>query len=98
MSGPSDVDGNTRMVASEHVRYRRFDEDLVMVDLEGGEYFALDEVGARMWVLMVSGKTPAEVGMALAAEYAARESEILQDCVKLAAELLSRGLLVVRSP
>ncbi len=87
-----------RVAAAEHVRCRRFDDDLVMIDLEGGEYFALDPVGARMWDLLMSGKTPADVGASLAAEYEAGEDEIRRDCTKLVDELLERGLLVVRLP
>jgi hypothetical protein len=87
-----------RVAAARHVRCRRFGDDLVMVDLEGGEYFALDTVGARMWDSLVSGNTPAEVAVALSTEYEADEDEILRDCTKLAAELLKRGLVVVREP
>jgi hypothetical protein len=87
---------NGRVAAAEHVRCRRFDGDLIMVDLEGGEYFALDAIGGRMWDLLVSGKTPTEVGATLGAEYEASEDEIFRDCTSLADELLRRGLLVVR--
>jgi hypothetical protein len=87
-----------RVVAAAHVHCRRFDDDLVMVDLQGGEYFALDGVGARMWDLLNSGKTPAEIGRDLATEYEAEESDILRDCTKLADALLERGLLVIRAP
>jgi hypothetical protein len=91
--GPDD-----RVSAAEHVHCRHFDDDLVMVDLKGGEYFALNTMGARMWDLLISGKTPAEIGAALATEYDASEEELLHDCTKLADDLLKRGLLVVRPP
>jgi|HubBroStandDraft_6_1064221.scaffolds.fasta_scaffold1367459_1 hypothetical protein len=94
MSESTTSAGNRRLAAADHVRCRRFDEDLVMVDLEGGEYFALDAVGARMWDLLVSGKTPAEVGAILAAEYEASEDDIFRDCMKLADDLLHRRLVV----
>jgi hypothetical protein len=86
----------SRVAAAEHVRCRRFDDDLVMVDLEGGEYFALDAVGGRMWDLLVSGKTPAEVGAILVVEYDSTEDQISHDCAKLVEGLLERRLLVVR--
>jgi len=91
-------DPHLRVAAAEHVRCRRFDEDLVMVDLAGGEYFALDAVGGRMWDLLVSGKTALEVGAILAGEYEASEHEIADDCARLVRDLLERGLLVVRVP
>jgi hypothetical protein len=90
--------GDGRLAAAEHVRCRRFDDDLVMVDLEGGEYFALDAVGWRMWDLLVLGKTPTEVGAIFATEFEATQDEICRDCVKLADELLRRRLLVLSQP
>jgi coenzyme PQQ synthesis protein D (PqqD) len=98
MSERSSIGQGGRVIAAEHVRCRPFDEDLVMIDLEGGEYFALDAVGARMWHLLISGLTPAEVGAALAAEYEAREDDICRDCMKLADELLERRLFILRLP
>ena len=50
-----------RVAAAESVRYRQFDDELVIVDLEGGEHFALSGIGSRMWHELISGKTPAEV-------------------------------------
>jgi hypothetical protein len=88
---------DARVAPAEHVHCRVFDDDLVMVDLQGGQYFALDVVGARMWELLIAGNTPAEVGDALAGEYEASKDEILRDCTKLANDLFTRGLLVIRS-
>jgi hypothetical protein len=94
MSEGSTSARNRRVAAAEHVRCRQFDEDLVMVDLNGGEYFALDSIAARMWELLVSGRTATQIAATLALEYAASEDDILGDCVKLADDLLERGLLV----
>jgi CO dehydrogenase/acetyl-CoA synthase alpha subunit len=69
-----------------------------MVDLEGGEYFALDKVGARMWELLVAGETPARIAVILTSEYAAHERNILGDCIDLTEQLLKRGLLVLQQP
>jgi hypothetical protein len=92
------VGPDSRVAPAEHVRFRAFDDDLVMVDLQGGQYFALDVVGARMWELLTSGKTPAQVAATLTAEYDATEEDILRDCIRLTDELLKHRLLVVGSP
>jgi hypothetical protein len=98
MSERSGVGMDARVTAAECVRWRQFDDELVMVDLQGGEYFALNAVGARMWDLLASGKTLAETATALASEYNAGQDEILGDCTKLADELLKRGLIVLKLP
>jgi hypothetical protein len=69
-----------------------------MVDLEGGEYFALDRVGARMWELLVAGETPARIALVLTSEYAAHECDVLGDCIDLTEQLVKRGLLVLQQP
>ena len=46
-------------------------DELVILDLQGGEYFALDWIGSRMWESLVAGKTPGEVAADLAADCAA---------------------------
>jgi hypothetical protein len=97
VSKQASIGAECRVVGAEHVRCRRFDDELVMVDLQGGEYFALDAVGARMWELLIAGETPASVATKLSAEFAASEEEIRRDCTNLANELLQRGL-VVRLP
>jgi hypothetical protein len=94
MSEHSLVDPDVRVAASEHVRSRQFDDELVIVDLEGGEYFALDAIGASMWSALVAGKTPAQVAVELAAKYEAEEKQVLGDCVRLVGDLVGRGLLI----
>jgi hypothetical protein len=89
---------HSRLVASEHVHARRFEDDIVMIDLHGGEYYALDAVGARMWELLTTGRSPNEVATLLLAEYDVHRDQVLRDCMQLVDELVSRNLLVVRQP
>jgi hypothetical protein len=98
MSGPILLEPDGRVAAAENVRCRQFDDELVIVDLEGGEYFALDAIGASMWGALVAGRSPTEVAVDLAAQYDAPEEQILGDCVHLASDLLGRRLLVRRPP
>jgi hypothetical protein len=82
--------------AAQHVSCRQFDDDVVMVDLQGGEYFALDAIGARMWNMLTSGQTTSEVASSLSVEFDAEPAQILRDCEILVDDLLRRGLLVVK--
>jgi hypothetical protein len=98
MSFREPIGANDHVGARPHVHAREFDGDLILLDLEVGEYFALGDVGARMWHELAQGKTPREVAAKLVAEFDATEDDITRDCVRLVEDLLRRGLLERRSP
>ena len=51
-----------RVVVGPNVHARHFDGEMVVLDLDWGDYFGLNEVGMRMWSELAVGRTPAEVG------------------------------------
>jgi hypothetical protein len=83
-----------RWAASSHVHCREFDGELVMLDLESGQYFALEGSGVRMWEGLAAGRSPSEIARDLAREYDVAESVAATDCIRLAEDLVGRGLLV----
>ena len=72
---------------------REFDGELVILDLAGGEYYGLNEVGARIWARLVEGDTPEDVATLLAREYRVERDVALHDVLHLVRELESRKLL-----
>jgi hypothetical protein len=82
-----------RVVIPNHVQFRRFEDELVILDLVGGEYFALNATGARMWERLASGDTPEETAAVLLAEYNVDPKSLLDDCLRLVDELVGRGLV-----
>ncbi len=75
------------------VHVRDFDGELVVLDLAKGDYFGLNEVGAKLWSGLVAGQSPAEVADALFADYDVTRERLLADLVALTGELLARGLI-----
>jgi hypothetical protein len=89
--------GVSRFTVPQDVHVRRFHEELVLLDLARGEYFTLDEVGARVWEGLDQGKSVAEVVAALVLDYDTDVLRLEHDVVALVDELLGRHLLVERS-
>ena len=69
------------------------DGSLVLLDAKGGNYFALDEVGCRIWELSDGSKSIEEVAQALADEYAAPTDEIEADIIELLSEMANENLV-----
>lgn len=85
---------NIRVCVGSNVTAREFDGELVILDLAGGQYFGVNEVGARLWERLLLGKSPAEVASELAADYDVEPAQLLADLLALTDELLARRLVV----
>jgi hypothetical protein len=92
------VGENDRLTPCEQVHARSFDGELVILDLRGGDYYALDAVGARIWEGYRRGETAAEIGRQLTELYAIEYARAVSDCVTLANELVGRKLLRAIDP
>jgi coenzyme PQQ biosynthesis protein PqqD len=80
----------------ESIVWRRGDEGVVVLNPNDGQYFALDEVGGRIWELCDGSRSIAEISDALAEEYDADASVIQADAVELLRELQDERLVTVR--
>lgn len=85
-------DSRARPGAGVHTRV--FDGELVILDLSGGEYYALNATGTRFWRALEDGRTPREVGREIADECGVEFEAVLLDLLALGSQLLERGLLV----
>lgn len=81
-----------RVAPSVHTR--TFDGELVLLDLEGGDYFALDAIGAKFWAGVEAGKSLDTLAEEIAAEYDVTRAQAATDLATLRDELLARGLLL----
>ena len=76
------------------VHTRRFGSELIILELSVGEYFSLDELGARIWEELAQGRSLGDVVEKLAPEYDVVVDRFQDDVCALTAELVRRGLLV----
>jgi coenzyme PQQ biosynthesis protein PqqD len=87
------MDVNDRPKRKERVVWRRGDEGVVILNPADGRYFALDDVGGRIWELCEGTSSVAEIALALAEEYDADASLIEADALELLSELKDEGLV-----
>jgi hypothetical protein len=89
----SPIGPDESLVAAAEVHARRFDDEVVVLDLAGGDYYSLNAMGARIWEQLVAGRTPAEIARALVSDFHVEPERAVKDCLALADELIARGLL-----
>lgn len=72
---------------------RQVNDEMVLLDLAGEQYYALDPVGTRIF-LAVTEKSLSSALTALRTHYAIDAERLEHDVVDLVAALLEAGLLV----
>lgn len=91
------MDLNTRVRIPPHIMTRRVGEDVVVLDLQSGIYFGLDDVGVRVWGLLEKGETVGAAITAITEAYDVAPETVRPDVCELVQELLDRRLLLERT-
>jgi len=85
-----------RTIVPPTVVSRAVDSRTVLLNAATGRYFALDEVGARVWTLVASSPSVGEVYASLLAEYDVEPDVLQRDLEALLTSLEAEGLLELR--
>jgi len=80
---------------SPDVVSRRIGDEIVLMDLESGTYFGLNQVGSRVWELTDAGpQSLSALRDRIVEEFDVADEVAEQDLIKLLGQLASRGLLI----
>ena len=80
---------NPELVSSD------LDGETVMMSIENGEYFGLDSVGSRIWELLETPITVANLVDILVDEFEVSREECEADTIDFLNQLLDKHLLIV---
>lgn len=89
MTGEAD-----RLRPRDRVLAQRAADAVVLLDLDAGTYFSLDEVGARVWELCDGTRSAGDVVAVVQDEYDAPAAVVASDVLALLDELTGERLLV----
>jgi hypothetical protein len=85
----SKVQRNPGMITSN------LDGEIVMMSVEHGEYYGLDEIGTRIWELLEKPITVEELISSLTHEFEVERLECEHDTLEFLDELLSKKLIQI---
>jgi hypothetical protein len=94
----ADLSLRDSLVVDAQVLFRQLDDEAVLLDLKSGTYFALNDVGARTWALIVENGALSSVLEVLLQEYAAEREVVEGDLLDLGRQLVTRQLVNVQQP
>jgi coenzyme PQQ synthesis protein D (PqqD) len=82
----------------EHVVYRPFVKETVVLNLQTGKYHGLNPTGGRMLEVLERSETIAAAAQQLAHEYGGPLESLQADLCDFCRDLLARGLIELRAP
>jgi hypothetical protein len=91
MDVPREAVNAHRVDIADHVVARPVLGEMVLLDLASEQYFALNDVGARMWELFSAGQTVAAVTASLAEEYEVAVGVLQADIDAFLSKILDLG-------
>ena len=78
---------------NDEMLFTEIDDSIVMMDVDKGQYYELDSVGARVWALIETGRPVAEVCDALIAEYDVEPDVCRRDVLAFIEEIAGLGIV-----
>jgi hypothetical protein len=82
------------LLPSKQVLCQKVAGEAVLLDLGSEQYFGLDEVGVRIWDLLVDQANLEEIEKTLISEYDADPKVIARDLRDLVQKLMDAGLVI----
>ena len=86
---------DSKVEIPEQVTYSEVDGEMVLLNLESGKYYGLDEVGARSYALLAEHSSLQAAFQALLTEYEVETDRLEGDLIALVKDLVEHGLLLV---
>jgi hypothetical protein len=80
---------------SAQVLFQKVGAEAVLLDLKSEQYFGLDEVGTRIWELLMQHRDLRQVERIMVVEYDAPAEKIAGDLKDLVQKLIDADLLTV---
>lgn len=84
------VQRNPKLVASQ------MDGEVVMMSIDDGAYYGLDEIGSRIWELMENQVMVNNILDSLLEEFEVEREECLIDTLEFLNDLMDKNLLLVK--
>jgi len=94
--GQEDLTPDTAVAVPSRVRAREVGGEAVLVDLAGGTYYALDEVGTAIWQRLAAGATLGQARDAVVERFEVEPDCAWSDLVDLVRDLLAHALVTVQ--
>jgi hypothetical protein len=88
---------SSRLVVVPGVVFAEVDGDTVLLDGRSGVYYALNQIGTRLWALIIGGAALGEIHDVLLEEYDVPAEVLWADLTRLVGEMTDNALVTIEA-
>jgi hypothetical protein len=85
----------TQIKRSETILYTDLTDEIVMMDIEKGQYYGIYEVGMDIWTLLEQPRTAAAISQSLLREYRVSPEVCIEEVLRFLGQLQEQGIVEV---
>lgn len=89
------VDSTDYPLRNETTAFRIIDNEAVILDLESGVYYSLNEVGSAIWSLCDGSKSIKDISTLICEEFEVEKETAEKDVLELLNDLVREGLVTI---
>ena len=94
MKANGEIDINAVIKKNQVILSNQIDNETVMMDIEKGEYYGINQVGTRIWSLLEHPHTIEQLCETLLEEFEVTEEECFQDVREFVARLAEKKMII----
>jgi hypothetical protein len=93
----ANISDTSTVVAVQDQVSTNLEEEAVILNLQDGVYYGLNDLGARIWNLLQEPRTVRKIRDILLQEYEVEPERCQQDLLQLLGELAAKGLIKIEN-
>ena len=90
------ITAESTIVRTENLLATDLDEETILMSVEAGTYYGMEQTARRIWELVEKSRSVSELIEILSEEYHVKPEVCSQEIVLFLQELLQEGLVVVK--
>jgi len=83
------------VIDKEVVCWSKLDDETLLMNLDTGYCYTLDEMGGKIWEMLLENRLPEEIVLGIMTEYAVERPVIENDLKALLDHLQLEGLIII---
>ncbi len=89
------MDRNNVLQQADSVTFEIVADEAILIDINTGIYFSLNEIGTEFWQMMDGSQTIEQQAATLAAKYEVEPEMVVSDLLELAEEMAKDNLITI---